>query len=371
MPPVPVLADTVKQGDFPVYFQGLGTVTALNTVTVRSRVDGELMKLHFTEGQEVKAGDLLAEIDPRPYRVELTQAEGQLLRDQALLRNAKQDLARYKVLLPQDSATPQQVDAQEALVRQYEAAVKIDEGVIEAVKLQLIYCRITAPIDGRLGLRLVDQGNMIRASDAEGLVVITQTHPVSVLFAVTENQLPRVLRGVRAGKELIVEAWDRTRTSLLATGRLLTTDNRIDTATGTVTLRALFDNADDALFPNQFVNARILVDTLSGVLIAPTAAIQNTSRGTCVYVAANGVVALRSVTLGDGNDTVTVVTSGLADGDVLVIDGLDRLRDGTPVAVTLVQGENAGGATPLPGGKDDAPQPGAGDGTRQTGGNRP
>lgn len=387
VPPVPVLADAVKQGDFPVYFQGLGTVTAMNTVTVRSRVDGELMKLHFTEGREVKAGDLLAEIDPRPYKAELTQAEGQLLRDQALLRNAKQDLARYKVLLPQDSATPQQVDAQDALVRQYEAAVKVDQGKIEAVKLQLTYCRITAPIDGRLGLRLVDQGNMVRASDAAGLVVITQVRPISVLFTVTENQLPRVLQGLREGRNLPVEAWDRTRANLLATGTLLTTDNRIDTATGTVKLKASFPNTDNALFPNQFVNARILVDTLPGVLMAPTAAVQYATRGAYVYVAENGEAKLRDVTVGEGNDTLTVLTSGVKVGDVLVVDGLDRLRDGAAVAVTMAGEKREAAGTPPPaGGQDVSPRPegrnspqgsaqgapqNSGGGARKSGGKRP
>ncbi|MDL2210941.1 MdtA/MuxA family multidrug efflux RND transporter periplasmic adaptor subunit [Desulfovibrio sp. OttesenSCG-928-O18] len=355
MPPVPVLADTAVKGDFPVYFQGLGTVTAMNTVTVKSRVDGELIKLHFVEGRDVKAGDLLAEIDPRPYRAELAQAEGQLLRDQALLRNAQQDLKRYKVLLPQDSATPQQVDSQEALVRQYEAAVKVDKGKIDAVKLQLGYCRVTAPIDGRLGLKLVDQGNMVRASDATGLVVITQVRPISVLFTVTENQLPRVLSAMRGGKPLVVEAWDRTRTSLLATGHLLTTDNRIDTATGTVKLKASFDNAEDELFPNQFVNARILVNRLRDVIKVPTAAVQHASRGAFVYVVENGLAKLRDVTVGEGNDTTTVITAGVNEGDVLVIDGLDRLRDGSAVSVTLPGGKGAaaagspGGANPQSG----------------------
>ena len=349
-PPVPVLADTARKGDFPVYFQGLGTVTAMNTVTVRSRVDGELVKIHFTEGREVSEGDLLAEIDPRSYKAELAQAEGQLKRDQAQLINAKQELARYKVLLPQDSATPQQVEAKEALVRQYEAAIKIDQGKIDAVRLQLSYCRITAPVGGRLGLRLVDQGNMVRAADSTGLVVITQVRPISVLFTVTESQLPRVLQGMRramdgaesGGGSLPVEAWDRTRRTLLSTGILLTTDNRIDTATGTLKLKASFANDDYALFPNQFVNARILVDTVRDAVLVPTAAVQHATRGAFVYAVVNGVAELRDIALGESNDTVTAVTKGLAPGDVVVTDGVDRLRDKSPVAATLPDGTVAG-----------------------------
>lgn len=346
MPPVSVLADVAVLGDFPVYFQGLGTATPLNTVTVRSRVDGELVRLHFTEGQEVAEGDLLAEIDPRPYKAELAQAEAQLMRDQALLRNARQDLARYAALLPQDSATPQQVDAQKSLVGQYEAAVKADQGKIDAVRLQLEYCRITAPVSGRLGLRLVDRGNMVRASDATGIVVITQVRPINVIFTVTESQAPRVLAGMRHDAVLAVEAWDRTRTSLLATGTLASMDNRIDTATGTVKLKAVFDNADNALFPNQFVNARILVDTVRGAVMAPTAAVQHTSRGAVVFAVENGVARVRDVTVGEGNDEMTVISAGVAVGDTLVIDGLDRLRDGSPVTVTLSGNEAAPRTTP-------------------------
>ncbi|MDR3073159.1 MAG: MdtA/MuxA family multidrug efflux RND transporter periplasmic adaptor subunit [Deltaproteobacteria bacterium] len=351
-PPVSVLADVARRGDFPVYFQGLGSAIPMNTVTVRSRVDGELVRLHFIEGQEVKAGDLLAEIDPRPYRAELMQAEGQLLRDQALLRNAKQDLARYKTLLPQDSATPQQVDAQEALVRQYEAAVKVDQGRVEATALQLSFCRITAPIDGRLGLKLVDQGNMVRASDTTGIVVITQVRPIAVVFTVTEGQIPRVLAGMDSGRPLPVEAWDRTGAVLLAAGTLLTVDNRIDAATGTVKLKASFDNTRGELFPNQFVNARIRVETVKDAILAPTAAVRHASRGAFVHVAEKGRAAVRDVQTGEGDDSVTVITQGVSEGDVLIIDGVDRLRDGAPVKAILA-GE--GGV-----GKPEAGEPEAG-----------
>lgn len=331
----PVRAEAVVQGDYDLYFYGLGTVTATNTVTVRSRVDGQLMKLYFTEGQTVKAGDLLAEIDPRPYQVQLEQAEGKLIQDMASLRNARQVLARYKVLLPQDSASPQQVEAQEAQVRLYEGAVKQDQGQIDAAKLQLVYCRITAPVGGRLGLRAVDEGNIVQASSTTGLVVITQVKPITVIFTVTEAQLPTVREAMGRGKPLTVEAWDRTQSKLLATGTLLTIDNQIDTSTGTVRLKALFDNKDDSLFPNQFVNARILVNTLQGVTMGPTAAVQRGQRGFHVYVVGgNGTVSLRRVTVGPADNTTTVLTSGVQGGDVVVTDGLDRLRDGVRVDVT-------------------------------------
>lgn len=341
--PTSVAAAKAVTGDFPVYFQGLGTVTSLNTVTVRSRVDGELRALYFTEGRDVKAGDLLAEIDPRPYQAQLAQAEGQLLRNLALLKNARQDLRRYKVLLPQDSATPQQVDAAESAVRQYEAAVKADEGAIAAAKLQLEYCRITAPVSGRLGLKLVDLGNIVHAGDTTGIVVITQMNPISVLFTVTEGQLADVLAGMKQG-DLLVEAWDRTRTALLASGALQTVDNLIDTATGTVKLRALFDNPDGTLFPNQFVNARVRVKILKDAVLVPTAAVQHASRGAFVFLVAEGKAVLRDVTVGEKTDDATVITNGVTPGDTLVIDGLDRLRDGSPVTAVFPARNNRAGA---------------------------
>ncbi len=335
MPPTPVRAQAVIKGDFPVYFYGLGTVTAMNTVTVRSRVDGQLMRLAFAEGQHVREGDLLAEIDSRPYQAQLAQYEGQMLRDQALLRNAKQDLARYRILLPQDSASPQQVDAQESLVRQYEGVVKIDQAQIDAVRLNLTYCRITAPISGRLGLKLVDVGNMVRASDATGLVVITQVKPITVLFTITENQLPVILAEMGKGKPLTVEAWDRTQTRKLATGELMTVDNQIDTATGTIKLKARFDNEDDSLFPNQFVNARILATTIRDAVLAPTPAVQRGNDGVYVYsVTGEGIVRLRRVEPAEAGDAYTVIRGGVQPGEMLVIDGLDRLRDGVPVVIT-------------------------------------
>lgn len=330
--PQPVRVSAVGRGDFNVHFLGLGTVTPLNTLVVRSRVDGELLRVLFHEGQMVKAGDLLAEIDPRPFQVQLEQAQGQMLKDGALLANARQDLARYKALVTQNAIAQQQVDTQEALVRQYEGAVKTDQAQIDAAKLQLVYSRITAPGGGRLGLRLVDPGNMVHASDSGGLVVITQMQPISVIFTVTQAQLPEVLEAMNAGRTLTVEAWDREQRTLLASGTLLTMDNQIDIATGTVKLKASFDNSDGRLFPNQFVNARLLVKTLREALLVPVSAVQRGASGTFVYVVTPERKAqVRPVTLGPTEGDVVVVDKGVEQGELLVVDGVDRLRDGTPV----------------------------------------
>jgi multidrug efflux system membrane fusion protein len=339
--PVPVVAIAATTADVGVTLEGLGTVTPVATVTVRSRVDGQLMKILFREGQVVKGGDLLAEIDPRPFQVQLTQAEAQHARDLALLKNAQIDLERYRVLHKQDSIARQQLDTQEALVRQTEATVKMGQAAIDTARLQLTYSRITAPVGGRLGLRQVDLGNMVRAGDASGLVVITQLQPITVVFPIAEDHLPPVMKKLRegetSGSKLQVVAFDRAGKQQLATGVLITADNVIDPATGTVKLKAQFANDDLGLFPSQFVNVRMLVDTRRDATVVPSASVQRGTPGTFVYAvdAETKMVSVRRVKLGPVQGDLVAVEDGLKPGTLVVVDGTDRLREGSTVELVV------------------------------------
>jgi membrane fusion protein, multidrug efflux system len=333
-PPVAVVTQAARKSDISVYLTGIGTVTPLNTVIVRSRVDGQLMEVLYREGQSVARGQLLARIDPRPFQVLLTQAEGQMARDQAQLSNARVDLQRYRTLWAQNSIPRQQLDTQEALVRQYQAAVRSDQGQVDSARLQLTYSRITAPCDGRVGLRLVDAGNIVHASDTGGLVVITRMQPMTVVFTIPEDSLPLLMDRMRGGRKLAVDAFDREQKRLLATGSLLTLDNQIDPGTGTVKLKAIFPNKGNELFPNQFVNARLLVDVRQDTITVPSAAIHNGPKGTFVYlVTGNRTVELRPVEKGESEGGKTAITRGLAIGEQVVVDGAERLREGSRVQV--------------------------------------
>lgn len=332
--PTPVRVATAEQGGFEVYVKALGTVTPLNTVNVRSRVAGELVELHFDEGQQVKAGDLLAVIDPRPYRIALQQAEGTLKQNQALLRNAEVDLKRYQGLFDDDSIAKQTLDTQQALVNQYQGTLAANQAAVNEARLNLKFTEIRAPIDGRVGLRQLDLGNLVAANDATPLVVITQIQPVAISFTLPEGELLPVITRFRRGDELAVQAWDRSERTMLGQGVLQSLDNQIDTTTGTLKLKARFDNEAEMLIPNQFVNVRLRVDTLEDVLLIPSAAVQFGSRGHFVYVVGDdSKVQLRVLEVGPSNGEQTVIREGLAAGERVVMEGTDRLRDGTQVEV--------------------------------------
>lgn len=342
--PVPVLTAASRSGDIDVSLNAIGTVTAFNTVTIKPRVDGLLQRIAFQDGQTVKAGDLLAEIDPRPIAAALEQASGQLKRDEALLANARLDLERYKGLLAKDSIARQQVDGQEAQVRQLEGTVQTDRALVDTARLNLSFTRVTTPVSGTLGLRQVDAGNMVRASDAGGLVIVTQTQPISVMFAIPAVQLPAVQAQIRAGKGLAVEAWDRDGRRQLASGRLISTDNLIDTSTGTVKLKAQFDNRDGALFPNQFVSARLRIDTRRDVVLVPSAAILKGAQGSFVYVVneQDKTAHMRPVVTGTATTDTVAIESGLSAGEKIVVEGVDRLRDGAPVELSPPESRKGG-----------------------------
>jgi membrane fusion protein, multidrug efflux system len=331
---VPVAAAPAKLGDLNQYISAIGTVTAYNTVTIKSRVDGALDKINFTEGQLVKAGDLLAEIDPRPYQVQLEQAEGTLAKDVASLENAKVTFARDKELFKQNALARQDLDNQETAVGQYAGSIESDKGAVDNAKLQLTYSRITSPITGRVGLRLVDPGNIIHATDTTGLAVITQLQPIAVDFSIPEDDLPSLETAMKADPHLPVEAYDRDFKHQIAAGTLLTTDNQIDQSTGTIKLKASFPNEDNVLFPNQFVNAKLLVNTLHNAILIPAAGLQRSQQGSFVYVVKpDQTVEMRSVTVGASQGDVIAIDKGLSTGDLVVTDGVDKLQQGSHVSV--------------------------------------
>src|SRR5467141_955009 len=347
---VPVVVTTAQRGDLPVYFDGLGTATAFNTVTLHSRVDGQITKINFQEGQFVHQGESLLEIDPRPYQVQLEQAEGQLAKDQAQLRDVQVNYERYQLLFKEGVIPKQQLDTQGSQVGQFEGAIKADQGTIDSAKLQLVYSRVTAPISGRIGLRLVDIGNIVHATDSNGLLVITQLQPIAVIFSLPQDQLPQVATKLRNGEQLIVDAYDRDDTSKIEAGKLLTIDNQIDTTTGTYKLKAVFNNDRNLLFPNQFVNVHLLADVKKNLVIVPASAIQRGPQGTYVYVVQTGKTAkIQTVTIALTTANSVGLSAGLNAGDVVVVDGQDKLQDGSqvnpspaPAAAPNPQNANAG-----------------------------
>lgn len=334
LPGIPIVTATAQTANVPVFLTALGSVTPTYTVTVRTQINGQLLKVLYKEGQMVKKGELLAEIDPRPYQAQLMQFQGQLLRDQALLANAQLDLKRYQTLWRQDSIAKQTLDTQASLVNQYLGAVKFDEGQIQTIKVNLIYTEITSPVDGRVGLRLVDPGNYVQTTDTTGIAVIATLQPITVIFSIPEDNVPEVLEQINAGTTLTVNAYDRQQNKLLAVGKLLTIDNQIDPTTGTVKLRAQFENENNALFPNQFVNTQLLVTTLTNATIIPTAAIQHGVQNNFVYIVNNdNTVSVKSVVLGVVSGEFTVVKSGISAGQLVVVEGADKLIEGSIVTI--------------------------------------
>jgi multidrug efflux system membrane fusion protein len=332
-PPLGVTTATASRGNIGVHLDALGTVTPVAMVTLKTRVDGQLMSVNYREGQMVQQGDVLVDIDPRPFQVQLTEAEGQYERDQALLKDARVELDRYRRLFARDAIPKQTLDVQVATVHQFEGTVKNDRGLVDAAKLQLVYCRITSPVSGRVGLRLVDPGNIVHATDTTGLLVITQLQPITVVFSVAEDYLPQIQQQLTLGHRLAVDAFDRAKQKRIAAGELLTFDNQIDTTTGTVKLKAVFPNDDGALFPNQFVNARLLVDVHQGATLVPAAAVQRNTQGAFVYlVKPDHTVAIQAVSVGTVDGDVAEIVKGLEPGAVIAVDNFDKLQEGILVA---------------------------------------
>ena len=368
---VPITTATASTGPIGIYINALGTVTSVYTATITTRVDGQIVSVNYVEGQMVHKGDLLVQIDPRPYQAALTQAEGTLAHDEALLGEARIDLDRYQLAFNRNAIAKQQLDDQIQTVKQYEGSVKNDQGTVASAATNVDYATIKAPIDGRVGLRLVDPGNIVTAASGTPLVVITQLQPITVIFSVAEDYLPQIQKQLRQSNKMSVEAFDRNQQIKLASGKLLTLDNQIDTTTGTVKLKAIFENSDIALFPNQFVNARLLVDTQQNATLVPTAAIQRNAQGAFVYVVkSNQTAAIQTVTIGT-TDGGNAAVQGVKSGDVLAITGFDKLQDGVKVSVQKPTGDSSSNASS---GNANGSGPGSNGSVAQaggSGGNRP